>query len=587
MKLGKIRTRLMIYYVLLLSFSLLVSGILYQRLNREIAENKIGEVSEQTLYAIQANLQSLFDNTNKYSQRIIANGTVQDILRHDWTGEGIAQSNRRIQLALSEIVLAEPTITSVFLFRNDGAFYSLDNEGFGSNVSDVRKAPWYSEVVEKNGNLIWRIDGGGIFLAKPTEERYLSLIRLVNDVNTAEHLGVAVVNIPLAQVKKYYERVLDANGLDLMAQSDQADLISFANPELRIYAEKEDLWSNPGGTFFRTVGGKRYLLATTEAAGWKYATALPVSDWSNPYESINRVLVPIALFNFLFIFLGSIWISRSITGPILRLLVSMRRVDHGDYQPVKLSRGSGEIRQLQERYNMMIRTIEQSILREKENQVFRRKLELDILHQQIKPHFLYNALESAGYLSLTGEKHEAYRLITALADYYKRSLSKGNEVISLRQEFEMTRNYLTIQAMRYPSVFQAEFRLEEEAASALIPKLSLQPLTENALYHGVRPLGEEGVIRISAFVSGSIGGPAGSGCRITIKVEDDGVGMTEEQLSKIKEEALTLNASSFGLRGTIARLKLYYGDQVEYDIASAPGAGTAITIVIPYEEGTE
>lgn len=576
LKFSKIRTQMMSYYIILLIVSMLISGMLYQRINRNLAESKISDLSLQTLYAIQFSLNSLFDNTNKYSQRIIANAIVQDVLKSNMADMSIAESNQRVQKEMSEIFLAEPSISSVFLFRNDDIYFSLSNLKLDMTIAKIQNAPWYQKVMDMNGSLIWATNAGGIMRQHPNGQNYLSLIRSVNDLVTVKEIGILLINVPLSEIKKSYEHTLGGNKLDLMVTWDNESLIPFEEPELREYAETNEFQTHLFGTFIKKISGKNYLFATTKSNGWHYSIALPINDLSNPYGPINRILVLIALFIFLSIFLGSIWISRSITLPILNLLKTMRRAESGEFVQVQLSGRSEEIRQLQDRFNIMISTIEQSLIREKENQKTRRKLELDILQQQIKPHFLYNSLESVGYLSLTGEREESYRLITALAQYYRQSLSKGNEVITFKQEFDITKNYLTIQTMRYPNMFMAVYELDERLNDCQIPKLTLQPIVENALYHGIRPMGQSGTIKITAMALDRY---------IQITVEDDGVGISEEKLKTITDGRLDTNSFSFGLRGTITRLKLYYGDDLNYSILSQPGEGAVITINLPILQG--
>lgn len=301
------------YYILLLLISMLVSGMMYQRINRNLAESKIGDLSVQTLYAIQYSLQSLFNNTNKYSQKIIASDTVQGLLKANLAEVGIAESNQKFQKAMHEILLAEPTISSVYLFRNDDIYYSFDDLNLGVNIAGIRNAPWYQEVLDKNGGLIWRVNAGGVLRQYPHVEPYLSLIRTVNDLVTAKQIGILIVNIPLREIKKSYEHTVSENKLDLMVGRGRESMIPFANSELRGFADSQEFRLHTSSTFMKTLSGKGYLFASTESDGWNYSIALPINEWSNPYGPINRVLVPIALFNFLFIFLGSVWISRSIT----------------------------------------------------------------------------------------------------------------------------------------------------------------------------------------------------------------------------------------------------------------------------------
>lgn len=577
-KFAKIRTQMISYYIVLLSVSLLVSGVLYERFNRSLIDGKIAEVSEQSLNAIQSNMNSLFDNASKYSQRVIASGTVQELLKTDFTYDGFVASNLSIQKVLNEIFLAESSVASVYLFRNDDLYYSLEFQKLGLNIASMKSAPWYQEAVSKNGGPIWRINAGGLLNTPVKGEPYLSLIRVVNDLNTAKQLGIVMINIPLAQIKKPYEHTIDGKKYDLMVDREDALIMEFENPELQQFAESEEFRSHASGSFIKTIANNRYIFDKMEVGGWRYVTAFSMSDWPNPYKAVNRVLFPIVAFNVVFIFLGFIWITRSIINPILSLLKSMRKAETGDYQEVLLNPNSNEIRQLQDRYNRLLATIQQSMEREKEEQSLRRKLELHILHQQIKPHFLYNALESAGYLSLAGEREETYRLISALAQYYRLSLSKGNEIISLKEEFEIAKNYLTIQLIRYPGMFRTVYVLSDALHDYPVPKLTLQPLVENALYHGIRPMGQQGVITVSAV-------PSGRSVILTIK--DDGMGISEDNLDSMREEQLIHNASSFGLRGTITRLRLFYGDGMSYSIGSSPGNGTIIEIEIPYLEDSQ
>ena len=575
LRFSNIRTQMISYYILLLLISLLISSVLYQKFNQNLADDKIAEVSQQSLYAIQSNMETLFENISNYSQRVIASSMVQEVLKADFTYDGFVHSNQSIQKVMNEIFLAESNVSSIYLFRNDDLHYSVEFQKTNIHAVSIKSTSWYQEVIEKRGGLIWQINAGGLLITQPDGEQYLTLIRVVNDLNTSEQIGVVMINIPISQIKKLYEHSVDGKIFDLMVVREDAKLIQFENDELRQFAESTEFQSNKVGTLIKTISGKRFVFDKIEADGWEYVTALSISERPNPYSAVNRVLIPIIAFNFVFIVIGFIWITRSIIYPIISMLRSMAKAETGDYQPVQLHQKSNEIRQLQDRYNRLINTVKQSLERVNEEQSLRRKLELDILHQQIKPHFLYNALESAGYKALAGEREETYQLITALAQYYRLSLSKGNEIISLKEEFEITKNYLMIQNMRYPGMFDYIHELSNELENMSIPKLTIQPLVENALYHGIRPMGQPGTIAVSAVLQGNV---------VILSIKDDGIGISEEKIKSIGEDRLIQNASSFGLRGTITRLRLYYGERISYEIRSSSGNGTLIIIKIPYLE---
>jgi two-component system sensor histidine kinase YesM len=224
----------------------------------------------------------------------------------------------------------------------------------------------------------------------------------------------------------------------------------------------------------------------------------------------------------------------------------------------------------------MISEIEKLISRVVEEQRIKRQVELNVLQAQIKPHFLYNTLDTMGYLAISGKSDEVYEAIEALGSYYRTSLSKGSEVISLREEIEIVKNYLTIQKLRYGDIFNVNYEIDERVYEYKILKLVLQPLVENALYHGIKPKGEMGHITVTTKVEDEL---------IRITVTDDGIGMENEELAKIMDGKLDNNNSSFGLRGTIERLKIFYGISDVYSIESQKRYGTRVTLKIPIVRG--
>ena len=151
-------------------------------------------------------------------------------------------------------------------------------------------------------------------------------------------------------------------------------------------------------------------------------------------------------------------------------------------------------------------------------------------------------------------------------------------MIPIREEIEIVKNYLTIQKVRFPGLFDDEYDIDDGIEDIKIVKLILQPLVENSLYHGIRPKGESGRITVKAKRTGS---------EIVLSVEDDGVGMNAEELRKVIGSGLEANTSSFGLRGTIERLKIFYGNDNIYEISSIKGQGTKINITIPLEQVDE
>ena len=209
----------------------------------------------------------------------------------------------------------------------------------------------------------------------------------------------------------------------------------------------------------------------------------------------------------------------------------------------------------------------------------RKNIEISLLQSRINPHFLYNTLDSIRWMAVI-QKSRNIEQITRALENLLRNVAKGtDDKISLRQELALVEDYVHIQKVRYVEVFDYLCQVPEELLSCSIVKFTLQPIVENAIFHGVEPKGEFGEIRISAR--------SGSDGDLFLTVEDNGVGMTPEELQKLKDNLQNHNKNSLngmGVANVDARLKLIYGPSYGLLYESAPGEYTRVTIHIPREE---
>lgn len=252
----------------------------------------------------------------------------------------------------------------------------------------------------------------------------------------------------------------------------------------------------------------------------------------------------------------------------------MKKFEKGEFQGVEIKSGNNEIGRLRDGYNRMVREIQVLIKRIINEQSIMRKLELDALQAQIKPHFLYNTLDSISSLAMLGRIDDVCEMIDSLGIYYRKSLSKGREIITIKEELEMVKSYLKIQQMRYGDKFTVIFDFDSRCNALNIPKLIIQPLVENSIYHGVRLKKGKGIIKVTSQMYKE---------KINLIIEDNGNGMDKEELTKILSENSNLNKSSFGLVGTIKRLKIFYNSENCFKIESEKEVGTKIVIEIPAE----
>ena len=328
-----------------------------------------------------------------------------------------------------------------------------------------------------------------------------------------------------------------------------------------------------------TVQSHRFIVSSLarNRYGWKIVGAIPFDALFSDTRILSLVTIFIILANGIAVLLGILLISRMITIPIRTLLSSMKSVESGEFRPVDIRAGRNEIGRLRDGYNLMISEIEQLLQRTISAQKSARQAELNVLQEQIKPHFLYNTFDAISSLILAGDNRQAYATMQALGSYYRASLSHGNEVVTVEEELGIVKNYLTILKVRYGTMFDFQIEAEPGIERFMILKLILQPLAENAVYHGIKPKAETGHLRISAtrWHEG-----------LHLSVSDDGVGMEEERREAILCPARSPGRMSIGLRGTIERLQIFYGHPEIgslLDIRSRRGEGTTVTITIPRE----
>lgn len=566
-----IGARFTLFYLIVLAITMVVTSMLYQVVNVSILERKVGELSVQTLNTIKMNTDILLGSINNFSKLILSNDVIQRILT-----EPSSYSNpdavRRIQTSLALYMEADPSISSIHVFDNHGNVYSAGKQpGSDLLIHDFTQAPWYEEVAALKGKYILRANGGGIF-REPASGNFLSQIRIVNSTQTAKPIGLLIINIRMEALQTSYASRI-SNYADVAIIDDNDSLIEFQ--QLPLIRNAEQILQQKNG--FLQIEGDRYLVSTVSdpERGWTYFGVIPFSDVAGEYTQFSIITIIVLIATGIILFGGAVLISRVVTKPISKLTDAMKMVESGDFRKVEIVHNRDEIGRLQSQYNLMVDEIQHLIARVMQEQKIKRKTELNMLQAQIKPHFLYNSLEAiSAYAALPDQGDTVYNLTIALANYYRNSLSKGSEIVTLEQELDIVRDYLLIQSVRFQDMFTWKFEVEPGAEKVKMLKLILQPLIENALYHGIQPKGEPGEILVRASVMEK---------HIEVTVQDDGVGMNEAELESIVGGQLDINLASFGLRGTIQRLRIFYNVENPFRIESASGSGTTITLYLPME----
>lgn len=320
-------------------------------------------------------------------------------------------------------------------------------------------------------------------------------------------------------------------------------------------------------------GSVIYTVQSLQNGPWKVVGVSFVDELiSNGVNEVIRTLLPATALILIAMLLISAVLSDLLSRPLHVLANAMKQferdADNFSYKGVD---GVREVRMLSDSFGHMVSRIQQLMENARNEEINLRKTELRALQAQINPHFLYNTLDSISWMCEQGKNAEAVRMVNALATLFRISISRGHELISIRSELQHAESYLQIQSYRYKDQFTYSFDTDDSCLDYLCNKITLQPIIENAIYHGINGLVDEGNIRV---------GVKSDGDDILFVVEDNGAGMDEEQIRAIMSKERSDHAG-IGIKNVNDRLKIYFGSRYGIQIDSVPDEGTRVYIRMP------
>ncbi|MFS0881475.1 sensor histidine kinase [Metabacillus niabensis] len=360
---------------------------------------------------------------------------------------------------------------------------------------------------------------------------------------------------------------------------DQDGNTLFVSPELASAPEVENrdfIEENRYG--YLTERSKLIVFQTSDITGWKIVRVSQLSEIVKSTENIKSLIIITVGSSIIFIIGLYYFITSRLILPLRVLKKKMKQASLGDLNVMVTNHRTDEIADLGENFNSMMMKINTLVKKSVDEQKQLKIAELRTLQAQINPHFLYNTLETIIWMAEAKKGEQVVEITKALSHFFRISLSKGKDCILLEDEIEHIRNYLLIQKIRYQDILDVTFHLNEDILKYEIIKLSLQPLVENAIYHGIKNKRGKGFVRIKGDFN-----PEGHIC---IDVIDNGIGIKEDELMKIKKQMsqgvpFEKDRGGFGMVNVHQRLVLFYGEPFGLKINSWYGSGTRVRIIIP------
>ena len=337
------------------------------------------------------------------------------------------------------------------------------------------------------------------------------------------------------------------------------------------YEDNMEIWENDVQIVTSLVGDTMSQYIYYEVKGIQQSRAAYQAFFMN---MIRFSLLGMGIVLILVIIL-SYYIPRSITMPITRISKVTDQVAKGNLSVRAAAESGAEARMLSDSLNAMIDKINELLDQVTTEQIRLRKAEFELLQAQINPHFLYNTLDTIVWLAEAGDQKRVVSMVGNLSDFFRTSLNQGKDIISIREELAHVRSYLEIQQVRYQDILRYEITVPEDLYEYKIPKITIQPLVENALYHGIKNKRGQGTITVSGKRNEN---------GFVLYVRDNGIGMTQERLKEVRAGIQKLSYTGkeiYGLYNVNERIRLNFGETYGISIESTYGEGTCVSISLP------
>lgn len=582
-KFKSIQSTMLVSFSALMVLAMLVFMVIAMRYTSgTIYENSINYMS-QIIQQVNYDIDTYIEYMENISSVIAKSSDVPRYLFDQNQTEAEREAEKeRILTQFQTIMESRDDIYNVAAVAKNGRYIINQGDDELTGYVDIESLDWYQAAMESKSGIA--VSSSHVQNAIRSSYKWvITLSRALVNNQTGEREGLFFVDLNYSAIsdlcnnnsieEKGYIFVLDAEGNIVYHPKQQLMYggLKTENIDAIMECREDSLIIDEGGD------SKLYTMSKSKRTGWTVVGAAYTSELLKNNEQAQMWYLLVASILLLAVIGISSIISREITKPIRSLRDSMRKVQNGQFDTHVEVITENEIGSLGRSFNLMTSEIQALMEQNVYEQKQKRKSELKALQAQINPHFLYNSLDSIIWMSEAGENDEVVEMTSALARLLRQSISNDQEEVELEKEIEYVKNYLTIQKMRYKDKLEFFIYVDPRVAHVPIIKLVLQPLVENAIYHGIKYKETKGNLKIYARpVDG----------RVEIVVADDGIGMDEDVMEHIFDEhRKEQKRNGVGVPNVQKRLKLQYGSEYGIRYESVKGAGTKAVITIPVDGG--
>ena len=537
--------------------------VLFNNATAEVIRTSSREINKQVIM-----------NYERYIDEVIATANYLNSRTIEMTEDDLIDDLQNLYLQAAEM---SQDVVSIALFTADGTvFINGDDRTIDTSVSQEL---WFI-AAERDKEIFHFSTPHPQIIYTQTELEVITVTKAVKyyennvikdgvlmlDLNTENLIGLAL------------KTNLGENG-HILIINDQSDYVYSSSDDCNASVCDSQIIVDElgfGGESVKIEDDYMYVnVNTLKNTRWRIATFININGIYETRNLMNFVTSIIFVGSLLLSLMLSVFISKHISDPLTKLKNHMSKVEKGQLTEVDIT-GQMEVVQLSKSFNKMIEEIKSLMDRLVTEQKEKRKSEFLALQTQINPHFLYNTLDSIVWLAENNQNNEVVEMVIALSRFFRISISRGKNVIPVKDELEHAKQYLHIQKIRYNRKFDYEFSIDPQVYRFTMVKLILQPIIENAIHHGISSEFETGKIKIAASIQDE---------SLRFDIENNGYGITQETINEINRNMRNEDrANSVGLRNVYQRLKLYYGDEADVVITSELDCMTNVTLILPLRE---
>lgn len=567
------------YKILLFSFTIvLVSavsvGLVSYHKSSQIMKKKVSQSNLNTVKQVGKNVEFIMNDVNNVSLNIIQHPKVRRFLKMTYARHPNQREKVSVEQAITDQFGTKAFIDSVFLKSFSGIV--LDTSGALNPVSPSVK----EKVIRREGGKTWAVDQAKDY--DGTQKHVLSLVRMVKDINQLDqNLAVLKINIAEQDISELFrENTLHENNAFMLIDQDHRILSSLNKKKIGRTLTKawipENGFADEKGIYESTVKGHPYVMAyyKLQHSPFFLMMTVPLSEVLQDHLVIRNVTITVIILTFLLCAFLSVVFAANVLGPLQKLRSLMGDLEKGNFDVRFRVTSRDEVAMLGHRFNKMSERLKELIQKVYTMRIKQKEAELKALQAQIHPHFLYNTLDTIYWMSRMENAPQSSQLVQALSKLFRSSLSGGDEMTTVQEEVRHLKHYMTIQKARYEDSIHFSVQVDDHVQQCRTVRLTLQPLVENAIFHGIEPTGRKG--KVDVWIRREKDD-------LIFDVIDNGRGIDLEKVYRLMRSEE--QRGRFGIKNVHERIQLYFGESYGLTFEHNENTGTKVRVRQPVQHG--